>query len=186
MSIYSDTSLKTSRVDWSALFSPRRRSLRRWMGATEPARTRKSRNNQSKPRTGTDGFLHHTSLGLVGWISYWCLGDSVLTVDILVALINTLGVTELVSDALANRTPYRFSMQGHHVMFSFYVSWCTEALCEEVVQLLVHDMLTCVWSRTRIQLLWTKSHGARLYVHQADLLDRRRIYCHIIIRDSES
>jgi hypothetical protein len=24
---------------------------------------------------------------------------------------------------------------------------------------LVYRMLTCVWSRTRIQLLWTKSHG---------------------------
>ncbi len=62
-----------------------------------------SRNNQSKPRTGTDGFLHHTCLGLVGWISYWSLGDSDLTVDILVELINTLGLTELVSDALTNR-----------------------------------------------------------------------------------
>jgi hypothetical protein len=62
-----------------------------------------SHNNQSKPRTGTDGFLHHTRLGLVGWISYWCLGDSALTVDILVVLINTLGLTELVSDALASR-----------------------------------------------------------------------------------
>jgi hypothetical protein len=62
-----------------------------------------SRNNQSKPRTVTDGFLHHTCLGLVGWISYWCLGDSALAVDILVALINTLGLTELVSDALASR-----------------------------------------------------------------------------------
>ena len=59
-----------------------------------------SRNNQSKPHTGTDGFLNHTSLDLVGWISYWCLGDTVLTVDILVVLINTLGLTELVSDAL--------------------------------------------------------------------------------------
>jgi hypothetical protein len=62
-----------------------------------------SRMNQAKPRTGTDGFLHHTRLGLVGWISYWCLGDSALAVDILVALINTLGLTELVSDALASR-----------------------------------------------------------------------------------
>jgi hypothetical protein len=44
-------------------------------------------------------------------------------------------------------------------MFFFYVSWCTETLCEEVVQLLVHGMLACAWSRTRIQLLWTKSHG---------------------------
>jgi hypothetical protein len=43
---------------------------------------------------------------------------------------------------------------------------------------------------TRVQnrrnVLWTKSHGARLYAHQTDLLDRRRIYCHIITRDSES
>ena len=62
-----------------------------------------SRMNQAKPRTGTDGFLHHTRLVLVGWISYWCLGDSALAVDILVALINTLGLTELVSDALASR-----------------------------------------------------------------------------------
>ncbi len=62
-----------------------------------------SRMNQAKPRKGTDGFLHHTRLGLVGWISYWCLGDSALVVDILVALINTLGLTELVSDALASR-----------------------------------------------------------------------------------
>jgi hypothetical protein len=31
------------------------------------------------------------------------LGDSALTVDILVALINTLGLTELVSDTLASR-----------------------------------------------------------------------------------
>ena len=76
--------------------------------------------------------------------------------------------------------------KGHHVMFFFYVSWCTEALCEEVVQLLVHGMLACAWPRTRIQVLWTESHGGRLYAHQADLLDRRRIYCHSIIRDSES
>jgi hypothetical protein len=59
--------------------------------------------NQAKPRAGTDGFLHHTRLGLVGWIAYWCLGDSALSVDIIVALIKTLGLTELVSDALATR-----------------------------------------------------------------------------------
>ncbi len=62
-----------------------------------------SRQNQVKPRAGTDGFLHHTRLGLVGWIAYWCLGDSVLAVDIIVALIKTLDLTELVSDALATR-----------------------------------------------------------------------------------
>ncbi len=31
--------------------------------------------------------------------------------------------------------------------------------------------------RTRIQVLWTESHGGRLYAHQTDLLDRRRMYC---------
>jgi hypothetical protein len=62
-----------------------------------------SRDNQQKPRPGKDGFLLHTRLGLVGWIAYWCYGDAALAVVILVALINTLGLTELVSDALASR-----------------------------------------------------------------------------------
>ena len=44
-----------------------------------------SRDNQQKPRTGKGGFLHHTRLGLVGWISYWCCGDAALAVVILVA-----------------------------------------------------------------------------------------------------
>ena len=67
-----------------------------------------SRQNQAKPRgrllaSRMDGFLHHARLGLVGWIAYWCLGDSVLAVDIIVALIKTLGLTELVSDTTATR-----------------------------------------------------------------------------------
>jgi hypothetical protein len=55
-----------------------------------------------------------------------------------------------------------------------------------LIQLLVQGMLACARSRTRIQLLWSKSHGARLYAYQADLLDRRPISCHGIIRDSGS
>jgi hypothetical protein len=47
-------------------------------------------------------------------------------------------------------------------------------------------MLACARSRTRIQLLWSKCHGARLCAYQADLLDRRPISCHGIIRDSGS
>ena len=62
-----------------------------------------SRDNQQKPRTGKGGFLHHTRLGLVGWISYWNCGDAALAVVMLVALINTLGLTELVGDALGSR-----------------------------------------------------------------------------------
>ncbi len=62
-----------------------------------------SRDNQQKPSTGKAGFLYHTCLGLVRWIPYWCCGDSALSVVILVPLINTLGLTELVSDALGSR-----------------------------------------------------------------------------------
>ncbi len=62
-----------------------------------------SRQNHAQPRAGTDGFLHHKRLGLVGWIAYWCLGDSVVTIDIIVALIKTLGLTELVIDDLSSR-----------------------------------------------------------------------------------
>ena len=62
-----------------------------------------SRENQPTPRTGKDGFLNHTRLGLVGWISYWSCGDSAQVVIILVVLIKSLGLTELVSDALGSR-----------------------------------------------------------------------------------
>ncbi len=62
-----------------------------------------SRQNQPKTRTDMDGFLYHTRLGLVGWISYWCSGDATQSVVILVPLINTLGLTELVSDVLGIR-----------------------------------------------------------------------------------
>ncbi len=63
----------------------------------------RSRDNQQKPRTGKDGFLHHTRLGLIGWIQYWCCGDAALAVVILVALIDALGLTEIVSDSLTSR-----------------------------------------------------------------------------------
>ena len=79
-----------------------------------------------------------------------------------------------------------FSMQSDNVMFFLSFSWCTEALCETVVHLLVQGMLACARSRTRIEVLRSKSRGARLYAYQADLLDRRPICCHNIIRDSGS
>ncbi len=62
-----------------------------------------SRINQQQPRPDKDSFLLHTRLGLVGWIAYWCYGDDVLAVFILVVLIKTFGLTELVSDSLVNR-----------------------------------------------------------------------------------
>ena len=51
----------------------------------------------SQARTGS-GFT--TVLGLVGWITYWCNGDSALTVDVVVVFINILDLKELVSVAL--------------------------------------------------------------------------------------
>jgi hypothetical protein len=39
--------------------------------------------DQPKPHTGKDGFLLHVRLGLVGWIEYWCNGDSALAVNVL-------------------------------------------------------------------------------------------------------
>ena len=41
-----------------------------------------SLHNQPKPYTGKDGFLIHDRLSLVGWIAYWCNGDSALVVDV--------------------------------------------------------------------------------------------------------
>ena len=61
----------------------------------------RSLHNQPKPHTGKDGFLFHVRLGLVGWIAYWCNGDSALAVGVVVALINMLDVKEFVSVALA-------------------------------------------------------------------------------------
>ena len=147
--MYFDTSLKTSRRDYSGLSGP----------------------GWAVHRKGilfSDGFLNHTRLGLVGWISYWSSGDSALAVDILVVLINTLGLTELVSDALASRKQKEADTNAKIVdLFKDALDEikncrCTEALCEEVVQLLVHGMLACAWPRTRIQVLWTESHGGRL------------------------
>ncbi len=56
--------------------------------------------DQPKPHTGKDGFLLHVRLGLVGWIAYWCNGDSALAVDVVVVLINMLDLKELVSVVL--------------------------------------------------------------------------------------
>ena len=53
-----------------------------------------SLHDQPKPHTDKGGFLIHTRLGLLGWISYWCNGDSTLAVDVQVALINTFGLTQ--------------------------------------------------------------------------------------------
>ena len=62
--------------------------------------------DQPKPHTDKDGFFLHTRLGLVGWIIYWCNGDSALVVDAVVVLINMLDLKELVSVALTG-TKYK-------------------------------------------------------------------------------
>jgi len=125
---------------------------------------------QGKPRTGKDGFLCHPRLGLVGWISYCYLGDSDLAVSILVVLIKTLGLTERVSDALGSRKNKEAETNG------------------KIVDLLKHTLdetKHCRNEQQRVEfhiaLGWSKSRGARLYVYQADLLDRSCIcvYSHM-------
>jgi hypothetical protein len=103
-----------------------------------------------------------------------------------VSSLSFIRVIGRVKPFLHTRTSCRFSIQGHHVMLFFYFSWYTEALFQDVVQLLVQGMFACARSRTRMQLLWTKSHGGRLYTHEADLLDRRPVCSHSISRDSGS
>ena len=72
-----------------------------------------SLHDQPKSHTDKDGFLLHTRLGLVGWIAYWCNGDSALAVDVVVALINMLDLKELVSVALAGtKYVYRLAKCG--------------------------------------------------------------------------
>ncbi len=56
--------------------------------------------DQPKPRTGKDGFLFNVRLCLVGWIVYWCNGDSDLTVDVVLTLIIMIDLKEIVSVAL--------------------------------------------------------------------------------------
>ena len=54
-----------------------------------------------QPKSDKDWFFLHVRLGLVKWIVYWCNGDSTLTVDVVVVLINILDLKELVSVTLS-------------------------------------------------------------------------------------
>ena len=60
-----------------------------------------SLHDQPKPHTDKDGFLFHGRLGLVGWITYWCNGDSAVAVHVVMSLINMLDLKELVSVSLS-------------------------------------------------------------------------------------
>jgi len=75
-----------------------------------------------------------------------------------------------------------------HVFFS--VSWCAEALCEEVMKLLVRGMLACVRS-SWIQLLLQQIFWYQVYTYQADLWTEDQfiviiVFFNNIIRDSGS
>ncbi len=59
-----------------------------------------SRGEVPTPQEGESGPLEHSRLGLVGWIAYWSLGNSVLALKIIVGLIRKLDMTDNVFDTL--------------------------------------------------------------------------------------
>jgi hypothetical protein len=123
-----------------------------------------SRDNQQKSRTGKDGFLHHTRLGLVGWISYWCCGDAALAVVILVALINTIGLTELVSDALGRRKQKEAETNAKIVDLLKNALDETKTCRNEQQRVEQQRVMTCVERKFELQGLkckWEEYKGTR-------------------------
>ncbi len=59
-----------------------------------------SREDVPTPQKGQVDPLEHPRLGLVGWITYWSLGNCALAVKIIVGLIRNLNLTESVSETL--------------------------------------------------------------------------------------
>jgi hypothetical protein len=55
-----------------------------------------SRGEVPTSQEGKSGPLEHSRLGLVGWIAYWSLGNSALTLKIIVGLIRKLDMTDIV------------------------------------------------------------------------------------------
>jgi hypothetical protein len=59
-----------------------------------------SRGQVPTPQEGKTGPLEHSLLGLVGWIAYWSLGNSVLPLNIIAGLIRKFDMTDIVFEAL--------------------------------------------------------------------------------------
>ena len=63
-----------------------------------------SRESAPMPRTGKQGYLHHTRLGLVGAVGYWAAGGSMaVVVTMMVALIVHFKIVERVHAELPKR-----------------------------------------------------------------------------------
>ena len=68
-----------------------------------------SRTEVPTPQLGKTGPLEHSRLGLVGWITYWSLGNSALALKIIVRLIRKLDMTDNVFETL---TPIAMTREG--------------------------------------------------------------------------
>ena len=89
------------------------------------------------PPEGKVGPLEHSRLGLVGWITYWSLGNCALTVcpltvKIIVDLIRELNLTEIVFETLTPIATKRevetysflfLDTPGHYCIRK-YICWC--------------------------------------------------------------
>ena len=78
-----------------------------------------SREDVPTPQKGQVNPLDHSHLGLVGWNTYWSLGNCTLVVKIIVGLICKLNLTESVLEALtpvrSNDTRGRDKLTNSHV-----------------------------------------------------------------------
>ena len=68
-----------------------------------------SREDVPTPQKGQSVPLEHSRLGLVGWITYWSLGNSALALKIIVGLIRKLDMTDNVFETL---TPIAMTREG--------------------------------------------------------------------------
>ena len=66
-----------------------------------------SRESAPAPRTGQQGYLHHSRTGLVGAVAYWAGGVTALAVTMLVALIVHLQIADKVRDVLPQSAAQR-------------------------------------------------------------------------------
>ena len=74
-----------------------------------------SRESAPAPRTGKQGYLHHTRLGLVGAVGYWAGGSVAIAVTMVVALIVHLKIVERVRAELPKSEADKVAETEHEI-----------------------------------------------------------------------
>ena len=69
------------------------------------------------------GPLEHSRLGLVGWITYWSLGNSAVAVKIIVGLIRQINLTERVLETLTHVPTTRETETNAKIVIHPHEGW---------------------------------------------------------------